>query len=229
MSAGLKSVAGKTYAGKPEYRFETGGPFVISARPSGGQIEEDQVFVLRFNGAATAGSIREHAWCQAEGLGERIPVRLLTGKEADGVIEAVRWNDIVKQNPEAVHLLACQQRLPAGARMQLVLDAGISTPSGLATTAPRRFDYQVREPFAAGFTCERERAEAPCTPLRPLVVTFTAPVPRKLAEHIVLKTPSGPRAPKFDSDDARDAPVSSVTFPGPSRRRPASRSRRRRI
>lgn len=215
MSAGLKSVAGKTYAGKPEYRFETGGPFVISARPSGGQIEEDQVFVLRFNGAATAGSIREHAWCQAEGLGERIPVRLLTGKERDGVIEAVRWNDIVKQNPEAVHLLACQQRLPAGARMQLVLDAGISTPSGLATTAPRRFDYQVREPFAAGFTCERERAEAPCTPLRPLVVTFTAPVPRKLAEHIVLNTPSGPRAPKFDSDDARDAPVSSVTFPGP--------------
>jgi hypothetical protein len=52
----------------------------------------------------------------------------------------------------------------------------------------------VREPFAAGFTCERERAEAPCTPLRPMVVTFTAPVPRKLAEHIVLKTPSGPRA-----------------------------------
>ena len=54
----------------------------------------------------------------AEGLGERIPVRLLTGKERDGVIEAVRWNDIVKQNPEAVHLLACQQRLPAGAQMR---------------------------------------------------------------------------------------------------------------
>jgi len=215
MSAGLKSVAGKAYNGKSEYRFETGGPFVIAARPSGGQIGEDQVFVLRFNGAATAGSIREHAWCQAEGLGERIPVRLLTGRERDSVIDAVRWKEIVKQNPDAVHLLACQQRLPAGARMQLVLDAGIATPSGLATTTARRFDYEVREPFAAGFTCERERAEAPCTPLRPMVVTFTAPVPRKLAEHIVLKTPSGPRAPKFDGEQAADAPVSSVTFPGP--------------
>lgn len=215
ISTGLKSVAGKAYAGKPEYKFETGGPIVVSARPSGGQIEEDQVFALRFNGAATAGSIREHAWCQAEGLGERIPVRLLGGKERDSVIEALNWKEVAKREGDAVHLLACQQRLPAGARMQLVLDAGIATPSGLATTAARRFDFQVREAFAAGFTCERERAEAPCTPLRPMTVTFSAPIPRKTAEHIVLKTPSGPQAPSFDADDAADAPVSSVTFKGP--------------
>lgn len=212
---GLKSVAGKAYAGKGEYRFETGGPVVISARPSGGEIEEDQVFALRFNGAATAGSIRSHAWCQAEGLGERIPVRLLTGKERDGVIEALHWKEVVKRDADAVHLLACQQRLPAGARMQLVLDAGIATPSGLATTAARRFDFQVREPFTAGFTCERERAEAPCTPLRPMTVTFTAPIARKAAAQIVLKTPAGSQAPAFDPDDAPDAPVSSVTFKGP--------------
>ncbi len=215
ISSGLKSVAGKAYTGKPEYRFETGGPTVVSARPSGGQVEEDQVFVLRFNGAATAGSIREHAWCQAEGLGERIPVRLLAGKERTDVIAAVGWNEIAKREGEAVHLLACQQKLPAGARMQLVLDAGIATPSGIATTAPRRFDYTVREAFAAGFTCERERAEAPCTPLRPMTVTFTAPIPRKVAEHIVLKTPSGPRAPTFDPDQPPDAPVESVRFTAP--------------
>lgn len=215
ISAGLRSVAGKAYAGKTEYRFETGGPIVVSARPSGGQVEEDQVFALRFNGAATAGSIREHSWCQAEGLGERIPVRLLTGKERDSVIDALGWKEVVKRDADAVHLLTCQQRLPAGARMQLVLDAGIATPSGLATTAARRLDFQVREPFTAGFTCERERAEAPCTPLRPMTVTFSAPIPRKAAEHIVLKTPSGPQAPAFDPDEARDAPVSTVTFKGP--------------
>ncbi|MCA3182124.1 MAG: alpha-2-macroglobulin, partial [Cupriavidus sp.] len=215
IASSLKSVAGKVYAGKSEYRFETGGPIVISARPSGGLVEEDQVFALRFNGAATAGSIRAHAWCQAEGLGERIPVRLLTGKERDSVIEALAWKEVVKRDGDAVHLLACQQRLPAGARMQLVLDAGIATPSGLATTAARRFDFQVRDPFAAGFTCERERAEAPCTPLRPMTVTFTAPISRKVAEGIVMKTPSGPKTPSFDPDDAPDAPVSTVTFKGP--------------
>ncbi|RZT38355.1 alpha-2-macroglobulin family protein [Cupriavidus agavae] len=215
MAGGLKSVAGKAYAGKPEYRFETGGPIVVSARPSGGEVEEDQVFALRFNGAATAGSIREHAWCQAEGLGERIPVRLLAGKDRDAVIEALHWKEVAKREADAIHLLACQQRLPGGARMQLVLDAGIATPSGLATTAARRFDYTVREPFTAGFTCERERAEAPCTPLRPMTVTFSAPVARKLAEGLVLKTPSGPQKPVFDPDEAADAPVSSVQFKGP--------------
>ena len=54
MVAGLKSEAGKAYTGKPEYRFETGGPTVVSARPGGGEIEEDQVFALRFNGPAIA-------------------------------------------------------------------------------------------------------------------------------------------------------------------------------
>ncbi|WP_423195333.1 Alpha-2-macroglobulin [Cupriavidus sp. H19C3] len=215
IASGLRSVAGKGYTGKPEYRFETGGPTVLSARPSGGQVEEDQVFAIRFNGAATAGSIQAHTWCQAEGLGERIPVRLLGGKDRDTVLRAIYWTDYARQNPDAIHLLACQQRLPAGARMQLVFDAGIATPSGIATREARRFDYTVREAFAAGFTCERERAEAPCTPLRPLRVTFTAPVPRKAAERIVLKTPQGTRNPTFEADLPADALVESVSFPPP--------------
>jgi len=214
IAPGLASVAGKAYSGKREYRFETGGPVVIASRPFGGEIEEDQVFALRFNGAATAASLREHAWCQAQGLGERIPVRLLDGKERDAVLDAIRWKTYAKA-ADTVHLLACQQRLPAGARMQLVLGAGIATPSGLATREDRRFDYTVREPFTASFSCERERAQAPCTPLRPLTLHFSAPVPRKAAEHIVLKTPAGPRAPRFDPELAPDASVGSLTFPAP--------------
>ncbi len=212
IAAGLASVAGKAFSGKREYRFETGGPAVLSSRPAGGEIEEDQVFALRFNGAASAASLREHAWCQAQGLGERIPVRLLEGKERDAVLDAIRWKRYA-QADGTVHLLACQQRLPSDARMQLVLGAGIATPGGVATREDRRFDYTVREPFTAGFSCERERAQAPCTPLRPLTLSFSAPVPRKAAEHIVLKTPSGPRAPQFDADLAPGASVSRLSFP----------------
>ncbi len=215
MSASLRSVAGKSYAGKPEYRFETGGPTVVASRPSGGQIEEDQVFALRFNGAATAASVRDHAWCQAEGLGERIPVRLLAGKERDAVLDAIYWKRLAKDAPDAIHLLACQQRLPAGARMQLVLGAGIATSSGVATRDERRFDYTVREPFTASFSCEREHAQSPCTPLRPMTISFSAPITRKLAEHVMLKTASGPRAPRFDTDLAPDASVKSLTFAAP--------------
>ncbi|MGO4327737.1 alpha-2-macroglobulin [Cupriavidus sp. 2TAF22] len=214
MAPGLKSEAGKAYAGKPEYRFETGGPSVVSARPGGGEIEEEQVFALRFNGAATPDSVRAAAWCQAQGLGERIPVRLLAGKEREAVLAALRWK-LKPDQADTVHLLACQQRLPAGARMQLVLGKGIATPSGLATREERRFDYTVREPFRASFSCERERAQSPCTPLRPVSVSFSAPVSRKDAEHILLNTPKGPRAPQFEPRAARDAPVSSVSFAPP--------------
>lgn len=215
MSASLRSVAGKAYAGKPEYRFETGGPTVIASRPSGGEIEEDQVFALRFNGAATPASVREHAWCQAQGLGERIPVRLLGGKERDAVLDAIYWKRIARDAPDAVHLLACQQRLPAGARTQLVLGAGIATPSGIATRDERRFDYTVREAFTASFSCEREHAQSPCTPLRPMRVSFSAPISRKMAEHVLLKSSAGPRAPQFDPDASREASVRSVTFAPP--------------
>ncbi|MFS8973079.1 MG2 domain-containing protein [Cupriavidus necator] len=215
MRAGLRSVAGTAYAGKPEYGFETGGPTVISSRPAGGEIEEDQVFALRFNGAATAASVREHAWCQAQGLGERIPVRLLSGQEREAVLKAIYWERIAKQAPDAVHLLACQQRLPAAARMQLVLGAGIATPSGVATRDERRFDYTVREPFTASFSCEREHAQSPCTPLRPMSVTFSSPVSRKQAERVVLKTSAGARAPKFDPDLAPDASINTLTFAAP--------------
>jgi uncharacterized protein YfaS (alpha-2-macroglobulin family) len=214
IASGLKSQAGNAYAGRAEYRFQTGGPTVVASRPSGGEIDEDQIFALRFNGAATASSVRDHAWCEAQGLGERIPVRLVTGKERDAVLDAIGWKRHAA-NADTVHLLACQQRLPPGARMQLVMGRGIATPSGLAARDERRFDYTVREPFTASFSCERENAQAPCTPLRPMSLAFSAPVARQAAQRVVLRTPGGPLAPRLDEDLAPDATVTALRFPAP--------------
>lgn len=212
LRAGLKSQAGQDYRGKSEYRFETGGPIVVSSRPAGGEIEEDQVFALRFNGPATPESVRQHAWCQAQGVGERIPVRLLSGADREAVLKALGWKP---RGVESVHLLACQQRLPAGAKMELLLTPGIATPSGLASKEGRRFEYRVREPFTASFSCERENAQAPCTPLRPITLEFSAPIARRAAESVVLRTPSGAVAPKLEANLAADATVTSLRFEPP--------------
>lgn len=219
MAAGLRSQAGTAYAGKPEFGFQTGGPVIVSSRPSGGEIEEDQIFALRFNGATTAASLAEHAWCQVQGLGERIPVRLVTGRDREAVLDAIQWKSL-KVPADSIHLLACQQTLPAAARMQLVLGPGIATPSGMATKPGdlRRFDFVVREPFTASFSCERENAQAPCTPLRPFSISFSSPVSRKQAEHVLLRGPSGPVSPRLDEDgtsQATDAPVSRLVFAPP--------------
>ena len=46
--------------------------------------------------------------------------------------------------------------------------------------------YKVRKAFSAEFSCERERATAACLPVRPMVLRFSAPVARKLAEQVEL-------------------------------------------
>jgi hypothetical protein len=66
----------------------------------------------------------------------------------------------------------------------------VATPSGVANTTERRYNFQVREPFAVSFSCERENAQAACLPIRPMALSFNAPVARKLAEAIRLKSAS---------------------------------------
>jgi hypothetical protein len=64
------------------------------------------------------------------------------------------------------HTLACQRRLAAGSRLELVVEPGL-TPGGVRATARKSWSYQVREAFAASFSCERENAQAACLPIRP--------------------------------------------------------------
>ena len=57
--SGFKSASGAALTSASSYQFNTGGPFVVRVTPSTSQpIEEDQVFVLRLNGAATTESLQ---------------------------------------------------------------------------------------------------------------------------------------------------------------------------
>ena len=81
--SGLKSASGSIYTGASSYKFNSGGPFVQAVRPSPrAQIDEEQYFVLTLNGAATLASVQQNMWCAAEGLGERIAVKLIDGMDA---------------------------------------------------------------------------------------------------------------------------------------------------
>jgi hypothetical protein len=59
--------------------------------------------------------------------------------------------------------------------VQLVFGKGVATPSGVPNTVEKRFNYKVREPFAASFSCERENAQAACLPIRPCAWPSTRP------------------------------------------------------
>jgi len=212
--SGLKSASDAQLAGPGAYKFNTGGPIITLLSPgSDERIDEEQYFLLRLNGPATWQSVQESIWCSVEGLGERVPVKLVTGAERDGLLKSQRLDKAAAIDPLNFVTLACNRRLTPAAKVQLVYGKGVSTPSGVPNSVEKRYKFQVREPFTATFNCERENAQSACLPIRPMSLDFNAPVMRKLAERIRLKSGSDTLKPAFDAESGDTADVvSSISF-----------------
>ena len=87
----IRSVAGARLGGSREFSFTTGGPAIRQAMPyEGGQIDEEQVFILGLDAPAVPSSILEHAWCDIEGVQEKVGVRLLSAAERRQILDSRR-------------------------------------------------------------------------------------------------------------------------------------------
>ncbi len=212
--AASATAGGTTVLGRTEFQFNTGGPAVMRVRPGeGASIEEEQHFVLQLTGPAVEDSVARHAGCEVEGIGERVPVRVLKGAARDELVKNLN----LEKQASRVLVLACQRPLPGDTPMRLVWGAGIAAQANpqVLTSAPQRFDFRVRKAFTADFSCERERANAPCLPIRPLTLSFSEPVPRALAQQVRLKPAQGAAlAPLFDKDD-KNTETTSLRFATP--------------
>jgi len=194
---GFQSPTNTALSGTTRYQFNTGGPFVQQVWPSSWQaIDEEQFFILQLNGPATVASVQANVWCTTEGLGERVPVRLIDGKERSALLDAHGLRQQAAAEGLSVVTLACNRRLTPSSKVQLVWGQGVSTPSGIANQVEKRFAFTVRAPFQAEFHCERENAQAACLPIRPMSLSFNAPVPAKLASAIRLKSKNESVAPQ---------------------------------
>ena len=216
-SASASAAAGGSapgLVGRTEFSFNTGGPAVLRVQPGeGSDIEEDQHFLLHLSGAALEDSVARQAWCEVEGIGERIAVRVVAGPVRAELIKTLKLD---KSAPRLL-VLACQRPLPADTPARLVWGAGIAAQANpqVLTTATQRFRFRVRKAFTAEFSCERERALAPCLPIRPLTVSFSEPVARAVAQQVLLRPASGAAlTPVFDKDD-KSSEVSQVRFATP--------------
>lgn len=230
---GATSIEGTT-----EFTFSTGAPAVVSLQPSpGSQIEEDQHFLVHLTGAVDAASVQRNAWCEAEGVGERIALAVVGGAAREQVLKrfarsaaagTASGREAAAQAQARYVLLACQRAFAPLARVRLVWGAGIAAAATTGAQAPlvtrerQQWLWQVRPRFAAEFSCERENAAAPCLPLRALTLRFNAPVPRELVAAARLLPQAGaagaaatPIAPKLDDEDRRSATLSEVRFAAP--------------
>ncbi|HEY1103228.1 MAG TPA: alpha-2-macroglobulin, partial [Burkholderiaceae bacterium] len=214
----LASVANQPLRGTTRFAFNTGGPFVSRVHPGYGPIDEDQFFVLQLNGPAALATVQPNTWCTSDAVGERIPTRLIDGKPREAVLALRNLAKAAAREPLRYVTLACNRSLSPSAKVQLVWGAGVATPSGVANTVEKRFDFAVREPFSATFSCERENAQAACLPIRPMQLSFNAPIARSAAQAIRLR--SGDRTWKpalsgeSDEDGAKAAFVTGVRFDG---------------
>ena len=209
-----KPLAG-ALTGSAEYSFNTGGPAVVSMQPyDGGQIEEDQYFLLRLNGAAVQSTVFAKVWCEVEGIGERLAVRVIDGEPRAQLLAARSIGDKGAQ-AERTLVLACARPLPNGSAVRFIWGKGIAAATNpkIVTSSEQRFRFTVRPAFTAEFSCERERANAPCLPIRPMGLRFSAPITRAAAALVRLKPATGEAfAPVFDKDD-KATEVSDISFP----------------
>jgi uncharacterized protein YfaS (alpha-2-macroglobulin family) len=212
---GLSAPDGSALQGPSEHAFSSGAPAVLRVQPwPGERIDEEQHFLLELSGAVDADSVRRSAWCEVEGLGERIGVRLLDAEARAALLRRLRE----RGDPGRFVLLACERRFAPDAKVRVVWGAGIAADRqpALATRAERRWQWTVRPRLQAEFGCERERAQAPCLPLRPLTLRFNAPVQREqaLAVRLVPEGGGAALAPIADGDE-RSAFASELTFAAP--------------
>ncbi|MFA5664990.1 alpha-2-macroglobulin [Castellaniella sp.] len=182
---------------RPGQMSGTDGPRARLAWPWAHTIAEDQSFVLRFDTAVQDASLLSHTYCEVQGLGEAVPVRLITGVDRERLLDALGWADDGPERTDA-RIVQCKRLLPPGARVRLVLQPGVSAVLAeggvpMVSAVGLQDTFQVREPFRATLGCTRATARAPCLPLSALNVWFSSPIARAQAERIILQTPDGPR------------------------------------
>ena len=227
LKPGITSLAGEKIEAAPPYSFAVAGPRIQASLPGAGStLDEDQVFILRLNGAAQADSIAAHGRCEAQGIHEQIPLLRLHGVERQRILRQMKdrmyelgagldEQDALK-DPQ-IEVVRCQRTLPANAQLALVWGAGITTPSGQSNPAEQRIEFKVRDHFAARLRCQRENAKAGCIPLTPIRLDLTAPVARELLDQVTLKDNAGkPKGKIYRQQKAEqpEAMADSIEFPG---------------
>lgn len=221
-SSSFRSPSG-TGLNPASFSFNSGGPMLLESRPDGSidvssgegamasLVDEEQVFLLRFDAPLKPGSLAANAWCEVDGVRERIGALVLTGAEREQLLKKM-FREPAQQNFE---LLRCQRKLPAGQPMRLMLGKGLRTSNDVAATDVQRLNYRVRPAFSLSAVCERANAQANCLPILPLTLRFSAPVAWSSASKIVLKDNDGRSyLPKSD-DDSRSGWVQQLQFRGP--------------
>ncbi len=236
---GLATLRGGRMQGKTSFAIDTGGPAVVAVLAPGfgdDEIDEDQVFLVATTVPASPASVAAKASCAVDGIGEAAAVDVLPASTVDQILDGLGSSDYRRTSfltdaqvgddlpsdatarrtaLRNVLALKCRRPLPPKHDMSLVWPGTIVSPAGKPAGRDQRYDFTVREGFAANFECSRVNGRAACNPITPAHVRFTAPIDRAVAMRVRLRFADGTeRAPTVDDDQKNAAQVSDLDFAG---------------
>ena len=241
LKANLKDQAGQAVRGQASYRFSTGGPAIVEAAPYDGQphIDENQIFVLGLDAVPDAASVVANAYCRADGINEKIGVRLLQGQDLEQILALRKgfleryfgayfkkrggvWKTgmLVRSKgapPLPVAVLQCKRSFPANAKVSLVWGAGIAGAGepGIVSDKAQTLNFKTRPDFTARFNCQRSNPKAQCIPFLPMRVQFSAPVKAELVRASTLTGAGQTWRPSVAEGDEKAEFLTEATFKGP--------------
>ncbi len=238
LKEGVTSIAGKPISGTKTFSFDTGGPAVVATLPAEGDtaIDEEQTFLLALDAEVDPESVTAHAYCEVQGIGERIEVEVLEGEARRAVLDQRRllgyayyrllWksrsqaegrvDDAIREQLEAgIVVLRCRRGLPPEAEVRLVWGPGIATRSGIVTGPTQTLSFKTRPAFTARFECQRVNPQAGCLPVADMGLRFSAPVVAALAVQVRLRREDGGLIAPKPIDAAKTPSLDEVVFEGP--------------
>jgi len=191
LKPGLKTLSGQEVTGQKEFSFSTGGPAIKSSTPYEGSqyLNEEQIIVLTLDAEPDEESVIQNVFFSIEDIQDRVGIKFITGKEKEEILKALfRYR---KPPPLPIILIQSKQRFPSNAKVSLIWGKGVMSKTGVPTDQDQIFRFQVRKPFSAEFSCEREHKGSGCIPLLPMHLYFSSPISLDQANSIVLKGPDG--------------------------------------
>ncbi|TGK13359.1 peptidase inhibitor [Leptospira stimsonii] len=207
----IKSIAGNSPTEGEKFSFHTGGPEIDSSSPyEGGIVDEDQIFILDLDSEVDLSSASDHLYFVTEGIRDKIGFSRITGSLEKELLKA----NYREGKEERTILIKADQKFPSGKNIQLVLEQGLKSKSGVARTSTRKVSFTVRKAFLAEFNCDRVNAKSACIPSLPLTVNFSAPVSVELLRKIQLQTSDGKLIPAKVSSEEGNYDY-GVSFPTP--------------
>jgi uncharacterized protein YfaS (alpha-2-macroglobulin family) len=205
-----KNLKGEPLTGQTVFTFDSGGPSLIRSIPSADSsyVNEEDPMLLIFDAPIKMDSLQGKVFYQVPQRADTIGFEMVPDPEKYLSEQWPYLLEELKLDPKFYLLIKPKERLPGDTDITLVIDKGVTSPSGVVTQAAQTLHFKTRPPFRASFYCQREKAGGPCTPHDDFAISFNDRVAEKDQTRVRVVN-----AKNQDVEIKRDG--SYFTIPGP--------------